>query len=58
VRGWTQKQWAEHSGIGRPTIARLENRGEARLMTALALVTALGIELSDSRREPPPEQRA
>jgi len=52
-RGVTQKELAELSGVGRPTVARLENNGEARISTVTKLATALEVKPGDLRREPP-----
>jgi DNA-binding XRE family transcriptional regulator len=51
--GITQKRLAELSGIGRPTIARLENGGETRISTVTKLANALKVKPADLRREPP-----
>jgi DNA-binding XRE family transcriptional regulator len=51
--GLTQKQLAERSGIGRPTIARLENNAETRISTVAKLAVALGVKPDDLRRQPP-----
>jgi DNA-binding Xre family transcriptional regulator len=52
-RGITQKQLAELSGVGRPTIARLENAGETRISTVARLAAALKIKPADLMTEPP-----
>jgi DNA-binding Xre family transcriptional regulator len=50
-RGVTQLQLAERSGVGRATIARLENNGEARLSTVGRLAAALEIKPPDLMKD-------
>jgi transcriptional regulator with XRE-family HTH domain len=48
VRGLTQEQLAERSGVGRMTIARIESiGGDPRVATARRVADALGVAIED-----------
>lgn len=48
VRGMTQEQLAERSGVGRMTIARIEGSGgDPRVATARRLAATLGVAIED-----------
>lgn len=40
----TQKELAEHAGVSRPTVVRIENGADANPPTARRLAEALGVE--------------
>lgn len=44
-RGWSQDELAHHSGVSRPTIARLEAGRSVSTENLTKLATALGFEL-------------
>src|SRR5207244_11407430 len=52
-RGVTQKELATESGIGRATIARLENEGETRISTVAKLARALQRTPGELMAQPP-----
>jgi transcriptional regulator with XRE-family HTH domain len=47
VRGVTQEQLAERTGVGRVTIARIEQGADPRVGTALRLAAALAVNVED-----------
>lgn len=48
---WTQRELAEHAGVSRPTVARIERGDDVSTATLAKVAAALGlkVELSASR---------
>lgn len=42
-RGWSQSELAEHAGVSRPTVSRVELGDDPSMRTARKLTAALGL---------------
>lgn len=46
TQGWSQADLADHAGVSRPTVARLEGGQDTSMRSLTAVLFALGLELN------------
>ncbi|MFE4230377.1 helix-turn-helix domain-containing protein [Arthrobacter sp. NPDC056886] len=53
ARGWSQHELAEHAGVSRPTVARVEAGDDVNTAKLMRIAEALGLVLRIDRQEVP-----